>query len=227
MKTKNYLIIAFLVIFQVAFAQNDTIIGVLLDINDKPIKKYPVSLGRQSPVKVKTDKAGIFSISDANLNDTLYVGDKKGRNVVAIPVHGNRFIAIKSLKGNFNTEYLSEPDEKIIRYVERQIQMNKKRNLTVLRKEDIEQSGCRDVSCLLRRFSGVTVGSNGAIQIRGTNSLQLSTAPLIVIDGIASNDTSSLLIIPVEEIDEISVLKDASMYGVRGANGAIVVRMRR
>ena len=222
MKTNNFFIVVLLSVFQAALAQNDTLTGILLDIRDKPIKKYYVRLGRP-PVSVKTDKAGIFSFPHANLNDTLFVADKKGRNEVTIPVNGYSFVAVKSLNGNFNTKYLSEPDEKIIQYVERQIQMNKKKNLTVLHKEDIEKSGCMDVSCLLRRFSGVTIGSNNNIQIRGTNSLQLSTGPLIVIDGIPTTDTSFLFNIPIEEIEEISVLKDASMYGVRGSNGAIVV----
>ena len=224
MKSKHVFILFFLIISQALFAQKDTIIGVLLDIDQKIIKKYPVALGRLSPVKVKTDKNGIFVFPDVNLLDTLFVGDKKGRNNIAIPVNGHRFITIQSLKGNFNTEYFSEPADQILRYMKQQESFRKK-NSNMLNREDIVNSGCRDVTCVLRRFSGVTV-SNNAIIIRGTSTLQgqATNSALIVIDGIPGGSINN---VTIDDIEEISVLKDASMYGSRGANGAIVIRTRR
>jgi len=225
MKIKCLLFTVLFVISQVVVAQNDTITGILLDINQKAIKNYPVALGRVSPVKVKTDKNGFFTIPGANLQDSLFVADKKGKNVVAIPVNGFRFVVVQSLTGNFNTNYLSEPDERLIRYVESQIKQNdRKKSTSYLNREDIERSGCRDVRCLLRRFSGVVVSEN-AITIRGNASLQGGVnSALIVIDGIPGGTIDS---IPIDDIEEISVLRDASIYGVRGANGAVVIRTRR
>ena len=224
----KYLLIAviFLLSHVVVVAQNDTITGVLLDINQKAIKKYPVALGRVSPVRVKTDKNGFFIIPNANLQDTLFVANKNGKNMVAIPINGYRFVSIQSLTGDFNAQYLSDPNERLIRHVQEQIRQNaKKKNVSLLNRVEIEQSGCRDVTCLLRRFNGVTI-TEDLITIRGTSSLQGASSPLFVIDGIASTESSALYSIAIEDIEEISVLKDASMYGVRGANGAIVVRTR-
>ena len=225
MKTKFLMLFLFLLVSHLVFAQKDTIIGILLDINDKPIKKHTVRLGGVSPVTVKTDKYGIFTFTGANLHDTLFVGDKKGRNTVKIPVNGYSFVTVKSLKGNFNSEYLSEPDERLLRAVQQEIkQNNRNRSTTVLRSEDIEQSGCRDIYCLVRRFSGVRV-LNGEIFIGGmSSSLQSPTSALIVVDGIADGRIDG---IAVEDIDSISILKDASIYGVRGANGAIVIQTKR
>jgi len=209
-----------------ANAQNDTITGVLLDVNDKAIKNYPVTLGSVSPVTVKTDKYGIFTFPKANLHDTLFVGDKKGKNMVKIPVNGYPFVAVKSLKGNFNTEYLSKADERLVRSVQQEIKQNtRNRSANTLNREDILQSGCRDVYCIVRRFSGVSV-VNGEIQIRGsgTSSLSSSTSALIVIDGVPDGNINS---VPVEDIETISVMKDASFYGVRGANGAILINTRK
>jgi TonB-dependent SusC/RagA subfamily outer membrane receptor len=224
MKTQYFLIAAFLLVSQLGVSQNETLTGVLLNINNKVIKNHPVKLGSALPVTVKTDKYGIFTFPNANLQDTLFVGDKKGRNPIAIPVNGHPYVAVKSLKGIFNTEYLSEPDEQFLR-AQQQMEKDRQRSLTALNRNDIEQSGCRDVYCLLRRLSGVTVSGN-SIRIRGMSaSLQGSTDPLIVLDGIAAS--SDGLNIAIEEIDNISVLKDASSYGVRGANGAIVINTRR
>ena len=224
MKTRAFLFFVCLLIAQLVVSQNETITGVLLDINNKVIKNYPVTLGSVAPVTVKTDKYGIFKFTNANLQDTLYVGDKKGRNPIAIPVNGHPYVTVKSLKGNFNTEYLSEPDEQFVRYLQ-QMERNRKKSLTTLRREDITSSGCRDVYCLLRSLSGVMVSGN-TIRVRGmTTSLQGASEPLIVIDGIAVPSVG--LSINVDDIEDITVLKDASIYGLRGANGAIVINTRR
>ena len=73
MKTIHYLSIIILSFSsQILLAQNDTLVGVLRDISDKIIKRYPVTLGSQNPITVKTNKHGVFTIPGANLNDTLF-----------------------------------------------------------------------------------------------------------------------------------------------------------
>jgi TonB-dependent SusC/RagA subfamily outer membrane receptor len=70
---------------------------------------------------------------------------------------------------------------------------------------------------------GLLIQSNGfeaTATIRGKNSLMLDNSPLFIVDGI---QVSSLDMLNPYDIDYIQVLKDASIYGVRGANGAIVV----
>ena len=95
MKTIHYLSIIILSFSsQILLAQNDTLVGVLRDISDKIIKRYPVTLGSQNPITVKTNKHGVFTIPGANLNDTLFVTIKKTRNVVKVPVNGYNYITI-------------------------------------------------------------------------------------------------------------------------------------
>ena len=85
---------------------------------------------------------------------------------------------------------------------------------------------------LARRFPGVDVsrGPGGAlvIRIRGMASFNASTEPLIVIDGVplASGHRGTLPVNPYD-IESIQVLKHASdtaLYGVRGANGVIIIK---
>jgi len=237
MKTNHLFIFAFLVIFQVGFAQNDTIRGMLLDVDYKVIKNYPITLGRVSPVRVKTDKNGIFIFPNANLQDTLFVADKKGRNAVAIPINGFPFVAIMSINGEFISQYFSDPDDQLVRSLQKK-ENAKKRNPNMLTREDIEKSGCRDVSCLLRQFSGVTINDGIVIIKRAAASVRsgLSTgAPqspggaLFVLDGFVSDGLLTVMnSVKIDNIETISVLKDASsMYGDRGSNGAIVINTRR
>ena len=76
-----------------------------------------------------------------------------------------------------------------------------------------------------------TTGEPGAtttIRIRGTRSVEASNEPLIVVDGVV-DAIADLNDINPEDIESITVLKDASstaIYGARGANGVILVTTR-
>lgn len=66
-------------------------------------------------------------------------------------------------------------------------------------------------------------------QIRGTNSINSGKSPLFILDGvpISSSDFNTL---SPNDIESISVLKDASstsIYGARAANGVIVITSKR
>ena len=76
-----------------------------------------------------------------------------------------------------------------------------------------------------------TTGEPGAtttIRIRGTRSVEASNEPLIVVDGVV-DAIADLNDLNPEDIESITVLKDASstaIYGARGANGVILVTTR-
>lgn len=121
MKTIHYLSIIILSFSsQILLAQNDTLVGVLRDISDKIIKRYPVTLGSQNPITVKTNKHGVFTIPGANLNDTLFVTIKKTRNVVKVPVNGYNYITITLENSTFNAKRSFEPDEALKEIMERE-----------------------------------------------------------------------------------------------------------
>lgn len=72
-------------------------------------------------------------------------------------------------------------------------------------------------------------GSNMEIVIRGANSLTQSNAPLYVVDGFPMEDFSSAAI-NSNDIESLTVLKDASataVYGARGANGVIIIETKK
>lgn len=75
------------------------------------------------------------------------------------------------------------------------------------------------------RVPGVIVKPDGSILIRGISSVNSSTDPLILVDGVEIRDLSIINPMDVESID---VLKDASasIYGVRGANGVIIIKLK-
>lgn len=66
-------------------------------------------------------------------------------------------------------------------------------------------------------------GSDAELYVRGIGSVNASTAPLYVVDGIPGANPNQ---ISGKDIQSISILKDATasaLYGSRGANGVIVI----
>lgn len=76
---------------------------------------------------------------------------------------------------------------------------------------------------LIRQHSGEPGRFNNAISIRGYGE------PMIVIDGIVRNGTGDLAQLNSNDIESISVLKDASaaIYGMGAANGVIIVTTKK
>jgi TonB-dependent SusC/RagA subfamily outer membrane receptor len=106
---------------------------------------------------------------------------------------------------------------------------------TVTPAEIAQQRVKRVEELLAGRVAGVRVlpTQNGGftIRIRGTNTLGTDTEPLFVIDGmpITLLPGEGLNWLSPADILRIDVLKDpaeTSMYGVRGANGVIVIKTK-
>jgi len=107
--------------------------------------------------------------------------------------------------------------------------------ITTVKGDDISRSSSVNISnALAGRASGIIATSNSGdpgndastLLIRGINSFGGGTAPLIVVDGIADRDMNRL---NPADIESVTVLKDASaaIYGVRSANGVILVTTKR
>ncbi|MBZ4190883.1 SusC/RagA family TonB-linked outer membrane protein [Niabella beijingensis] len=89
---------------------------------------------------------------------------------------------------------------------------------------------------LAGRVAGVQVSSQSGrpgsgidIIIRGVSSISQANAPLFVIDGFAIESPDNNMIDP-QNIESISVLKDASataLYGAKGSNGVIVITTKK
>jgi TonB-dependent SusC/RagA subfamily outer membrane receptor len=103
--------------------------------------------------------------------------------------------------------------------------------------EDVDRiPGAPIEEALNGKVAGATVvrtpDGGVAVRIRGQSSINGRSTPLYVIDGIPiePGPNGSLVGINPYDIASIEVLKDAAdvaMFGVRGANGVIVIRTKR
>lgn len=107
----------------------------------------------------------------------------------------------------------------------------------VITGEELDRAGGDPIEKTLEaRVPGIIVARtpNGglAIRIRGNSSIMANTEPLYVIDGleIQPGPAGALSGINPHDIASIEVLKDAaslSFYGVRAANGVILITTKR
>src|SRR5690606_16220137 len=75
--------------------------------------------------------------------------------------------------------------------------------------------------------SGQPGADQATLRIRGAATFSGSQDPLVLVDGI---ETPNFNNIDPNEIESISILKDASataVYGVRGANGVLIITTKR
>lgn len=78
------------------------------------------------------------------------------------------------------------------------------------------------------KVSGVYITSDNIIRIRGYNSINGNMTPLFILNGTEIPEDVFSVIMP-DEIESVTVLKgpDSAVYGIRGANGVIIVKTNR
>ncbi len=227
MKINNYLWVCFLCSTLFSFAQTRSLKGTVSDAFGVPLPGATVIV-KGTDQGTSTDFDGNFTI-DVSTDDVLvvsYVG----------------FLSREIVVGTQTTlQVLLESDEQALsEVVVIGYGTSTKRALTsavtVLESSEIiEDKPFTDVGQSLNgKLAGVQVieasGSPGAspsIRIRGANSLSASVEPLYIIDGVQVTNTEAL---NPNDVESISVLKDAaasSIYGARAANGVVLITTKR
>ncbi|SDB65421.1 TonB-dependent Receptor Plug Domain [Flavobacteriaceae bacterium MAR_2010_188] len=98
-------------------------------------------------------------------------------------------------------------------------------NANINLEEDKNVVGYNTIYDYIRgKVAGVTVSSTNRITIRGVNSVGGSSDPLFVVDGFP---VQSLDYIDVNQVKNVEVSKDGSMYGVRGSNGVLIITLKK
>lgn len=173
------------------------------------------------------------------------VADEHGRYTLTVPVGatlnasflGYQTLERKVVKGILRYDFiLKEESQKLDEVIVIGYGEVKKSDLTgsvsTIGARNFGDQPVKNISDILQgRTSGVEVtttsgmpGMSAKVRIRGTTSINKSSDPLYVIDGIISS--SGLEGLNPQDIQSMEVLKDASstaVYGSRGANGVILV----
>jgi len=205
------------------FAQVQTVNGNVVDESGQPVIGATVAIKGTSSGTV-SDVDGKFSVS-ASSKDVV---------VISYLGYATQEITVGN-KTSINVT-LKETDTQMKDVVVVGYGTQRKADLTgAVSTVDVEKSlQAKPFTDIGKGLQGVVPGlqitySNGSItsapsiQIRGLTSLNGTTTPLILVDGIATDDITS---IATNDIASISVLKDAastSIFGARAVGGVIMI----
>ena len=199
--------------------------GQVIDNNKEPLIGVVVSTeDGKSPVRVITDIDGMFTIDVPQGTHSLtfsYIGFKKHTERVS----GSKVINVMM------EEETNSFDEVVVTGFSSQKKASIVGAIETIKPSELQFGSTRTLSNnLAGKLSGV-IGiqrsgepgyDDSNFWIRGISTFSGNSSPLILIDGV-ERDLNNL---DVAEIESFSILKDASasaMYGVRGANGVIVI----
>ncbi|MET4082485.1 TonB-linked SusC/RagA family outer membrane protein [Pedobacter sp. UYP30] len=215
-----------LLFFNVSFAQNVTVKGVVRDASDKTtLPSVSVSV-KGTTTGTQTDVNGAYSIA-APANATL-VFTYIGYNSQELQVAGKTILNVA----------LESTSKELQQVVVIGYGTQKKRDvtgsITSVKGTEIEKFAVTNpVAALQGKVPGLTIsnagnpGSSPTVRIRGINSTGASNDPLYVVDGIFQTNIDYLNPADIETIDLLRDASSIAIFGLKGANGVIAITTKR
>jgi TonB-dependent SusC/RagA subfamily outer membrane receptor len=206
----------FILIFKSLYSQEKYINGLVTTFDSIPLVGADIQV-RSTKEIIKTDDSGYFQIKVSE-KDKIRISAKGFISKTVKVEEKTKLIAV-----NLVLKHTENAKEYAIGYgyVKDAEKLNALSNLS---NKDMNFSMYSNMFDLIRgRIPGVQIQGSDII-IRGMNSLLLSNAALIVVDGVIC-ESSILSSLSPSQIKSINVLKDggSSIYGSRGANGVVII----
>lgn len=217
-----------LLIGQTLSAQQRQVTGIVKDLTGEPIIGASV-LEKGTTNGVITDLDGNFKLTVSNVEKAVLQISYVGYQTQQIPVNGKTLLNV-TLKEN--TKLL---DEVVVVGYGAQKKESVVGAISQVSSKELLASPAANISqAIAGKIPGViTTQTSGApgqddtkINIRGRATFAGDGSPLILVDGVEREFSQ----IAPDDIETISVLKDASataVYGVRGANGVMLITTKR
>ena len=211
--------------------QKTEVSGTVTDKGGEPVIGAVVWI-RGTQISAITDVGGAYSLSFTEDYST-----------VSVSAMGYQPYSFEVQKGRQNIDIVLEDDVNVLDEVV-VVGMNNRQTkraitgaISTIQTKELVQSPVANISNALAgklpglmtvQYSGEPGADAATLYIRGLGTYG-SSAPLVVIDGLPRNKADLDMIDP-NEVESITILKDAassSLYGIQGANGVVVVSTRR
>jgi TonB-linked SusC/RagA family outer membrane protein len=217
-------------------AQTFAVKGKIMSETGDPLPGVNVLVKGTSKGSV-TDSDGQYALDNVTATDILVISFI-GYNTEEIVVGGRTSIDV-----NLTPDVQTLSEVVVVGYgTQRKVETTGA--IASVKAEDIIQTPVTNVAQGLQaRMAGVQItqnssapGGNISVRVRGTNSINGTSEPLYIVDGIqisnsgGVNEVSPLSTINPSDIESVEVLKDASataIYGSRGANGVVLITTKR
>ncbi|HLL44286.1 MAG TPA: TonB-dependent receptor [Segetibacter sp.] len=231
--SKYFFIFFTLILAGSALSAQNTVSGRVVDSANAGISRVSVSV-RGTQRGTVTDAGGNFRVS-ASPGEVLVIS-YLGYVTQEIPVRGSRAVNV-----TLSPDARQLSDVVVVGYGQKNRKLLTESISTVGSKELQRLPVASADAAMQGRVSGVQItnvdgspGSPVAVRVRGVGTVG-NTQPLFVIDGIPVGNnggvnTNPLSTLNPSDIENISVLKDASsaaIYGMRAANGVVLITTKR
>lgn len=215
-----------LIMMQFSFAQERMISGIVSD-NAGPIPGVNVNV-KGTKNSAQTDLDGKYIVK-AKTGDVL-VFSYMGMQDAVVTIGPSATVNAKLKEDG------KELDEVVVVAYGKQKTKSIVGSVATVGKDVLEKQQATNVlSAIQGSVAGVNIISSGgqpgespSIRIRGIGSISSSSEPLIILDG--APYSGNINSISADQIESMSVLKDASstaLYGSRGANGVVIITTKR
>ncbi|MDR6944815.1 carboxypeptidase-like regulatory domain-containing protein [Mucilaginibacter pocheonensis] len=226
MKKLRYLLIIFFLFPLSLLAQQTTIGGKVIDLTDGATLPGVSVKIKGTSTGVITDADGKFKLSVPGPNTVLqlsYIGYVTQEIVVKDIEDGT--IALKTTNKSLDEVVVVGYGVQKRATITGSVATLQSKEITTTKNESV-------VKMLTGKIPGVCIVQTTAEPGTYANNLNIrgyQGAPLIVIDGVIGGDQSTIGRMDPNEIESISVLKDAaaSIYGMRAAGGAILITTKK
>lgn len=227
MKTRVILLILFFAIGTYSFGQKKEVTGRVTDTNQNPVKGAAIFVDQASTGK-ETNKKGVYKIKvdpSVRLISILTIDGRSAEQAYSGNTEVNFTVPVNfAATGNAVPEAQPMDEQVNIGYGT----VNKKNVTTNVSKVNSEKDPYvyKDIYEMLRGKPGVQVNGRSVKIQGGVNSLMSSTEPLFVVDGVIVNSVDNVL---PQTVKSIEILKgsSAAIYGSRGANGVILITLKK
>lgn len=226
---KTMLLVSMVMLLNVAMAQIRSISGKVTDANGKPVDGASV-LVKGTAQGTSADAAGNFVINAATGNVLVISALNFAPTEVTVGTGNTVSVVLKAAE----TTALNEV---IVTGYTSFIKKKSPGSAAVISAEKINNVPLGSFDQILQgQATGLQVtaqsgqpGSSASVQIRGKSSINSSTTPLYIVDGIQINANDFATLNP-GDFENVNVLKDASataLYGSRGGSGVIIVTTKK
>lgn len=212
------------VLSSLVIAAQGNVEGVISDVSGKPVKGIKIRLNGLFKTS-KTNSKGVFRLKRILEGDTLLIYPTE-EQIVRIPIKPDMSLFLQLGDHSLSCRYGTNT----VTYMFQQAPKVNYSNNIITRRQIIEFAPNNLIELLRGRIAGLQIqemGGTAKASIRGVSSMSLNTEPLFIIGGTqyetleAANNAIS-----IEDIMEVEVKKDGSEYGMKGANGVIIIKMR-
>ena len=214
MKIRRFATLLYMLVVSASALAEEPFNGLITRLDGTGVKANVVVKG--SDKRTRSDGKGRFGLTDIKGDETLYVIVKRDTTIVELAGHRSIHIILADAGEVVSNDESEELMNYGFGYVKRRESIDYSSGISG---ERLRATGTSDLrKAIMMCYPGLKY-INGELCLMTQNSINSSSAVLILCDGVESN----LDYINIQDVKSVEILKGSNMYGFRGVNGVVLI----